>query len=506
MERIKIKEAAKAVGGSILCGSGEGYISSVSTDSREITEGTLFIPIIGERVDGHRFLASAFEAGAAAVFTSEHEKEDFPSKAEGAPEAVTEKELPRVYIKVADTLKALQDLAAWYRRQFAVPVIGITGSVGKTTTKEMVAAALETRYRVLKTEGNMNSQIGLPLMMLRLEKQHEIAVIEMGMSEAGEMARLARIAKPDMAVVTNIGVSHIGQLGTQENIRREKLNLINEFTEGSRLFLNGDDTLLAEIGAYKEQSPKNASFGEEGGVKLDLTDETKERLSFCQVSSYGIGDSCTYQAANIRSIGEETYFTMVCGEETEKIVLSVLGLHNVGNALAALAVANACGIPAAEAKKGLKDYAPIAMRGQIKEKNGIKVIDDTYNASPDSMKSGVDVLLSMEGLTGRAAVLADVLELGERSRELHYDVGKSIAAAGLRGTRLDCLITVGREAAAIGTGALDTDPELKVICVLTNEEAVMELSHILKPGYGVLVKGSRGMHTEEIVEAILERG
>lgn len=476
MEALSVKAIAKAVGGSILCGNYDTLITSAGTNSKNMEADSLFIPIVGEKVDAHDYIDDAFKNGAAACFISRQ----VPLNKE------------KVYIKVEDTLKALQALGSFYRNRFGLPVIGITGSVGKTTTKEMIAAALETKYHVLKTEGNMNSQVGLPLMMLRIQSKHDIAVIEMGMSEEGEMAKLTEIARPETAVMTNIGVSHIAQLKTRENIRREKLNIINAFKKNSVLFINGNDDLLGELYKADENNSNDRNTAE-------LCEITGMKYSEAKVVAFGTYEFCDYRAEDIRTVDGETHFKLKkkSGGE-EKIILKVLGLHNVFNALAALAVAEQYHIPASVAKKGLYDYQPIAMRGQIKEALQVKIIDDSYNASPDSMKSGIQVLLELENVKRRIAVLADVLELGEMSRQCHYEVGVHIA-----GQKIDEVITVGQEAGFIGKGILEHNPFIMVHSFMKNEDAVNYLNSILMPGDGVLIKGSRGMKTDEIVKAII---
>lgn len=493
MEPLSIKEIADAVGGNVLYGNEEALIRYVSTNSREEVIDSLFVPIIGERVDGHEFIHDAFKNGAIACFIS---KDKSPIE-----------EL--IYIKVEDTLEALQKLGSYYRNKFNIPVIGITGSVGKTTTKEMVSCALETKYKVLKTIGNMNSQVGLPLMMFHMNKEHEIAVIEMGMSEPGEMERLTKISRPEVAIITNIGVSHIAQLKTKENIRKEKCNIINAFNEDSILYLNGDDILLKElfheniIANYKENSQ---SYG-----IIDLEDITREKLFLGKAVAYGLDDDCEYRAKNIRTSNGKTYFTLCVESKAhsieekesvinqiveEEIVLSVLGIHNVYNALVALAVANHYGIPSSVAKQGLETYSPISMRGQIKEVDEITFIDDSYNASPDSMKSGIGVLLSLDNVKRRIAVLADVKELGEVSHDCHYEVGEYISSK-----EVDEVITIGEEAFYIGKGIKDNNKAIKVVSFYNNDEVIDYLKMELKPGDGVLVKGSRSTRTDEIVKA-----
>lgn len=477
MKAIKAGTLAEAVGGKILSGNKDLLITSVSTNSKEIQQGALFVPIIGERVDAHNFIDMALEAGAVATFTQR--------------EIETYKE-EKVYIQVADTLHALQLAAAYYRSQFSIPLIGITGSVGKTTTKEMIAAALSTKKKVLKTKGNMNSQVGLPLMMFELEEDMEVAVIEMGMSEVGEMHRLSIVAKPDMAVMTNIGVSHIGQLGSKENIRKEKLNIIDEFSGDNPVYVNGDDPLLEEIKEYVDKRKK----GEE--VPEELFDEdTYEKLGQIQVLEFGTSENCTYRGENMKTVGETTHFTYVSESGREEVVLSVLGNHNVNNAVVALAIAEKLGIKPSVAKMGLEKYQPIDKRGQVFEVKGMKIIDDTYNASPDSMKSGAGMLLAIEDLKRKILVLADVMELGEVSRDCHYEVGTFLAKKPL-----DAVICVGVEAKAICEGIEENTEAFLTRHFADKEQAIIFLKDYVKEGDGILVKGSRGMHMEEVVEAL----
>lgn len=528
MEVLTIKEIADAVEGTILTGDENMQITNVSTNSKKLEAGSLFVPIIGEKVDAHDFIPDAFENGARACFTSRH------------AEVSKDMNGSMVYIHVKDTLEALQALGTYYRSKFKAPVIGITGSVGKTTTKEMVAAALETRYKVLKTEGNMNSQVGLPLMMLRLDSSYDIAVIEMGMSEFGEMAKLTKIARPEAAIVTNIGVSHIGQLKTRENIRKEKLNIINSFHQDSILYVNGNDDLLSEVYAISKalQTRENAAENGTGekdkdyshnAVTIDLSSETLEKFYQSKVIGFGTEDTCDYWAENIRTSEGKTYFTLRKAKKEERIntidndlidtirndntsvgqnnldgdgeeiVLQVLGLHNVYNALVALAIAEHYHIPVDIAKKGLYNYQPIAMRGQIKEVNQICIIDDSYNASPDSMKSGIQVLLELEGISRRVAVLADMFELGDLSYQCHYDVGAYIAEQ-----KVDEVVTVGTEATYIAKGIQDKGSNIITHSFSTNQEAIGYLKGHLKAGDGLLVKGSRSMRTDEIVKAFIE--
>ena len=484
MKEIRVAELVKAVDGELIYGEEKGIISSVSTNSKEIEEGALFVPIIGERVDAHQFIDMAFGGGATATFTSRKIENFVEGKA---------------YIKVEDTVKALQKAAAWYRSQFDVKLIGITGSVGKTTTKEMIAAALEESFVVLKTKGNMNSQIGLPLMMFELETDTQIAVIEMGMSEVGEMSRLAAIAKPDLVVMTNIGVSHIGQLGSKDNIRKEKMNIIDQCVPGTKVFVNGEDPLLQQLCQFSAEAAKGKAPSRE------LFDEaTIEKIGQIQVECFGTGENCEYRGIDNKTVGEKQKYTYVSRNCREEIQLAVLGAHNVNNATVAMAIAEYFGVEPAKAKEGLAAYRPIAMRGQIYEHAGRKIIDDTYNASPDSMKSGASVLLEMEGVSRRIAVFADVLELGEVSRSCHYEVGQFLADKVVNGHKLDAVLTVGKEAKAICEAIKDSKSDMFVKAFASNEEIIAYLKEYSCAGDGILVKGSRGMHMEKVVKALQE--
>ena len=451
--KMTVGEIAKACRGKLLCGNPNTVITAVSTDSRKITSGTLFVPIKGEKTDAHTFIGATFAAGAAATLTQEHR----------------EMAECHAWISVPGTESALQQIAAEYRKRFHIPFIGVTGSVGKTTTKEMIALALSAELNVMKTEGNFNSQIGLPLTMFRLNSAHQAAVIEMGMSNFGEMGRLAQIAAPDYAVMTNIGISHIQQLKTQQNILREKLHITDRFHKGSVLFLNGDDELLAGLRG-----------------KMDV-----------KTIYFGTQPWCDFRAEGIVFSNGSTQFTLCTPAGTQKITLPVLGIHNVTNALAGLAVAQALGVPLNQAAEKLAGYQPLAMRQQIHYVNEITIIDDSYNASPDSMHSSLDVLCSFHG-GKRVAVLADMLELGDFSQQAHFDVGVYAARSGV-----DLLITVGGQSKEIAKGAKSVNPGLNCRVFENNIDAISELKSTLTVGDAVLIKGSRGMQTDQIVKALL---
>ncbi len=487
---VKVEQLVAAVGGKLLTGSGNRLIKDVIIDSREKAEDSLFVPIIGEKTDGHKYVAGALASGAKTLFMQKESayKEEILSLAKDAEACV---------VAVEDTVSALQSFAAWYRNQFELPVVGITGSVGKTTTKEMISAALETEKKVLKTIGNKNSQIGLPLMMFYLDDSYDIAIIEMGMSEVGEMKNLTAVARPECAVMTNIGVAHIAQLGSKENIRKEKLNIINEFDKKSVLFVNGNDTLLNNIATEITQK----------SIIMDCDEASRAVLKDTKALTYGISSAEEFDisAVDLVTGGSGIGFTAVINAEGTiqkvPVQLKVYGNHNVMNALAALAVAMHYGISPEKAAEGLAEYEPIAMRGQIKTVNGITWIDDTYNASPDSMKSGAQVMLSLEGKR-HIAVFADVLELGEASEQLHREVGAFLATLTEQGRTTDILVTVGTQAAFIADEAKKQGIK-QTVSFASNAEATEFLKQTLTAGDVVLVKGSRGMHTEEIVKVFI---
>ena len=444
-------EIAKAVDG-VLIGNGDTVITDVQYDSRAVKEGTLFAAIKGEKVDGHKFIKECFAKGAAAVFT----ENEVPENSTGC------------YIEVENSRLALQKLAGYYRSKRNVRLIGITGSVGKTSTKEMIAAGLSKGFDVMKTQGNKNSQIGLPMTMFEIEEHNEIAVIEMGMSEFGEMDRLADIARPNIAVMTNIGVAHIENLGTKENILKEKFRITKYFDKDGVLFLNGDDVLLKSL--HGKQEFKTVTFG------LDKEND--------------------FYAEEITPKGFHTKFVCCFGGERVELNIPALGEHSVKNALAAFAVGKHLGLDERTIQSGLMTYKNAPMRQQIHEMKDFILIDDSYNSSPEAAKVSLNVLKSVaKGKT--IAVLADMLELGEKSESEHYGVGKHLAELGI-----DTLIAVGELSRNTAKGAEENGCK-EVEMFENNEQAYEYLKKIIEKECAVLVKGSRGMHTDEIVKKVL---
>lgn len=451
MENITVRDIVKATNGTLLCGDENTIITDISINSREMKEGDLFVPIIGEKVNAHSYIEQALEVGAATL-TSEH----FAISA------------AKPYIKVKDTKQALQDIGAYVRQFLQLPIVAVTGSVGKTTTRNMIATALGSQKKVFETQKNCNSQIGVPIMLCRISSTDEIAVLECGMSEEGQIHILSDLVKPKHAVVSTIGVAHIEQLKTRENIRREKLSIIDCMDEDGTLFLNGDDSMLAEM----------------------------RGILPCRTCYYGTQSWCDYRAENVQFDNGRSYFECVHGDERVSVELSVLGQHNVLNCVAALAVSDAFGIPMEVAAQEFAHFH--GMRQTIIQlENRFTIIDDTYNASPDSMKASLDVLCRIETEGRRIAVLGDMFELGENSEQYHYEVGEFITTLPIHE-----LVVVGEQAKNIVKAVKERDSKLKTYEFSDNEEVEMYLLGTLMPNDVVLVKGSNGMHMNEIVQVL----
>ena len=452
MKTYTAEQVAAITNGILLCGDPQTEITNIQYDSREVTDGTLFVPIKGAKTDAHKFIDQCLAKGAAS-FTEYDAPENAPSPCIG----------------VDNTLAALQQLAGAYRSQFAgLHLIGVTGSVGKTSTKEMIAAALSCGLDVMKTQGNRNSQIGMPMTMFDIASHNEAAVIEMGMSEFGEMDRLSDIARPDMAVMTNIGKAHIENLKTQENILAEKFKITKYFTKDSILFLNGDDKLLRQL----------------------------HNKQFFKTVTFGLSEDNDYYADEIRTFGFSTSFMCVRHGKKTQLNIPALGVHIITNALAAFAVGEAMGLDEQTIARGLAGYKNAPMRQQIHELKDFLLIDDSYNASPEATKASLDVL--KKASSGRTiAVLADMLELGDEAPAEHYNVGKYLAEIGI-----DTLITIGNISENTANGARENGCE-RVTSFENNGEAYQYLKTIIEKDCTILVKGSRSMHTDVIVSNIL---
>ncbi|MDO4571916.1 MAG: UDP-N-acetylmuramoyl-tripeptide--D-alanyl-D-alanine ligase [Clostridia bacterium] len=447
MEVMRLGEIAAACEGRCICPASllDAPVNDVVIDSRLAGPGSLYVPIRGERFDGHRFIGDARAKGALCVL-SERALETEP------------------YILVPDALAALQAIAAHYRSRFSIPIVAITGSVGKTSAKEMLAAVLGTRFRVLKTQGNMNNQTGVPLTLFRLEARHEAAVIEMGTNHFGEIAALAKMASPTIALITNIGVAHIEFFGSREGILRGKTEMLPYLRPGGHVIVNGDDDLLASVpGAMR----------------------------------YGTGAACDLRAADIEDRGLAGMdFTAVYGGRSARVHVPSPGRHAVMNALAAMAVGLRLGLALEALAQGVAAFEPPAGRMCVTRTERFTVLDDSYNANPTSVMAAIDVL---EGVKGRrVCILGDMRELGGQSAAFHEEAGRYAALHGA-----DLILCVGPEAESCFRGAKAVAPQ-RAHYFATQEGLISMLPRLLVKGDTVLVKASRGMHLERTVEALLQ--
>lgn len=450
-------DIARITRGRLVAGGSSLVSVGISTDSRLVRAGNLFVALKGERADGHDFAREALAKGAAGLLVSR--------RVEGL--AIPE---GRFAVLVEDTLLALGDLAGAYRAAFDIPVIGVTGSVGKTTTKDLIAAVLESRWNTLKSEGNYNTDLGLPLTLFKLEPGHGACVLEMAMRGLGEIARLAAIARPRVGVITNIGVTHLELLGTVENIASAKGELLEALPPDGVAVLNGDDPWLGRLAA---------------GARS-------------RVIYYGLAESWDFRAEDIRpeALGV-TSFTLVTPAGKQVVSLQLPGRHNVINAVAAAAVGTALGLTPEEIRRGIEAARPAGMRMEIRKGQGLLIINDTYNASPASTRAALVALRDL-ARGRRVAVLGNMLELGEYALQGHREVGAAAVENGV-----DLLVTVGELARYAGEEARVKGllPRQVVNCA-DNHEAIACLGELLARGDTVLVKGSRGMRMEQIVEAL----
>ncbi|MGE5559518.1 MAG: UDP-N-acetylmuramoyl-tripeptide--D-alanyl-D-alanine ligase [Chloroflexota bacterium] len=461
MTTIRVRDAAKVVGGGII-GDADATFLGGAADSRIVRPGQLFVALPGERVDGHAFVESAFAAGATVALVSR------PPATVPAGKAA---------IVVPDSLAALIALGKWQLTEHPLRIVAVTGSVGKTTTKDLIAAALSTHFKVLSNEGNLNSEVGLPLTLLRLEPEHELAVLEMGMRGKGQIAQLCGIAPPNVAVLTNILEVHLELLGTIENIAAAKAELLAALPPDGIAVLNADD-------------PRVRAFaGRYGGMTI----------------LYGTSETADVMATDILSEPSGSTFSVVVSGERlaparTEIPLPVPGKHNVLNAVAAVAVGLALGVPIERLRDGLENARPSAMRLETFALGNRTIINDAYNASPASMRAALNVLRDLAG--GRkVAVLGNMLELGPLAREWHRDIGAAVAEIGC-----DVLITVGDLAAFIADGAMSAGLAADAVTTCsTNQEAIAALDRLMQEHDTILIKGSRGMQMEDIVAALKKR-
>lgn len=456
MKPLTINEIAMATGGKLNHGDGETYVTGVSTDSRTINPGELFVPVTGVSFDAHDFIDGAVAKGAACVLSQRELATDAP------------------VVIVKDTRQAMLDLAAYYKSLFSVKTVAITGSNGKTTAKDMTASVIGQRFKILKNQGSYNNDVGLPLTVFQLDESYAAAVLEMGMNNPGEIGKLSLAAKPDAALITNIGVAHLGRLGTREAIRDAKYEILQGLRSHGKVYLNGDDCFLREAGGKNHETV-----------------------------FFGLGPENDYYAHNIKTNGiyGTSFILRGKGGVAIPVELPVPGEHMVINALAAAAVGFGFGLTPQEVSRGLRSFQPSKYRLDIKSgRNGVTILEDTYNANPDSVRAALDVLALAKGR--KVCVLGDMLELGTDSEAMHRDVGAYAAKLGI-----DVIVTVGEGGGYIRQGAItdiDYAPDKANTYWLKDKAAVMdELPRLLSPGDTVLLKASRAMAFEDITQTLL---
>lgn len=454
MKNLTLKNIAAACGG-VYHGDAallEQCVDNITTDSRQVKPGCLFVPIVGARADGHDYIGQVIEKGALCT--------------------LTERELPDAgfpYIRVGSSLQSVKDIAEFYLGELKIPVVGISGSVGKTSTKEMISAVLSQRYRVLKTQGNFNNELGLPLTVFRIREEDEIAVLEMGISDFGEMSRLAKIARPDTCVLTNIGWCHLENLKTRDGIMKAKTEMFEFMQPDGHVVLNGDDDKLAQIREVRGNVPVFFGMEKTDGVYADEI------------------ENCGLKGISCRIHVDENLSFMVR--------IPMPGIHMVYNALAAASVGRIYGLTAEDIKKGIESMETLSGRFHIIESDDYTIIDDCYNANPVSMRASLEVL--QQGLGRKVAVLGDMGELGEDEAALHEQVG---AFAGQCDIQL--LICAGPLCEHLAKAAREQNKELEVVHVADLGMLQEVLPGLIKKGDTLLIKASHFMQFEKIVKQL----
>ena len=456
------REILEATGGELLCGDLNCQFAGVSIDSRNITPTDVFVAIVGNVHDGHGFIEDVIARGIQGVVINKSKVAELP-----VPEW---RDRNIACAAVEDTTRGLGDLAAFHRRRMPASIIAITGSNGKTTTRKLTAGVVASQFKTLSTRGNYNNDIGLPLTLLRLHTGHTWAVVELGTNSPGEIARLAEICTPDIGVITNIGPAHLEKLGTLDGVLREKGDLLKQLKPDGTAVLNADDHRL-----------------------LRLANEIRK-----PVVLFGIGNDATIRAEAVKEKASGISFNLVLPTGRVSVNLNTAGQFMVPNALAAAAVGYLIGLSAQQIKRALENFRPVPGRMNVfQTENGIHVIDDTYNANPDSMKVAIKTLQTLSANHRRIFIAGDMLELGDQSEAMHRHVGELAAAAGL-----GRIYITGEFAGAVAGGARDTQMNGRCIFTGSKDEILEDLKHFLKPGDWVLIKGSRGMAMENIVKGL----
>lgn len=453
MLELNLQEIVKATKGVLLKEADVKEIKAVSTDTRKIEEGTMFIALKGENFNGNNYVLEAFNKGAKIAIVDEVKCDLNELKEDVA------------LIKVQNTGRALMDLAKFYREKLGLKVVGITGSAGKTSTKDLVAAVLSDKYKVFKTKGNFNNEIGLPLMILELDSTYDVAILEMGMRGLGQIKELAEIASPDLGIITNIGISHIEILKTRENILKAKMEIATFFDKNNTLVVCGNDDFLGSLPSAEYKIVKT-----------------------------GVGENFKIGAKNIALEELSSKFTVYDGEKEEEFSLDMPGEHNISNLMLGIAIAKELGVSFEEMKRGLNNIEATSMRLELIKKDGFSILNDCYNSSPVAVKSAIDVMKNIEGKR-RIAVLGTMRELGHKSEEAHEEIGKYAKENGI-----EKVLCFGNFSENIkeGYGEGCTVYENK-------EELIKDLLNIICDGDIILVKASRSLKFEEITKALLEK-
>lgn len=487
MMNLTVNEIGAACGGKLVLqnpAAGGIRVSSVAIDSRQVEEGGVFVAVPGEKVDGHMFAGHVFSLGAALVITQKTPLE--VERKHGGPA-----EQWGSYLLVEDSLQALKDIAEAYRKKLGVKVVGITGSSGKTSTKELMASVLSEKYRVLKTEGNLNNEIGVPLTLLRIRDEHEVAVIEMGISDFGEMHRLSKMARPDICVITNIGQSHLKDLKTRDGILKAKSEIFDYMAENGEICLNGEDDKLAALKEIKGRKPRFFGVGgnpEEEVVMEDIAGRALKGTDAVAVFRRGLP-------------GEDNGRGGICCRERRFAVhIPVPGGHMVLNAAAAACVGGILGMTGEEIAAGLAKTAPVAGRDNMINLPRYTLIDGCYNANPASVKAALDLLALAD--TKKVAVLGDMFNLGEDSLAYHGQIGAYAVEKGI-----DCILCVGAESLPMYREAEEAGGEAHYFPDILSLMDTLEegLEELVPRGSTVLVKASHGMEFDKVLDFLRKK-